>query len=223
MNTRLGGLACKRPRRVSPGQAQAAGCNRASSTAATSTARYHKRCETRKPRLDRPDGSVVMWHALFLSLRSRRGLALASITRTLPTATHRTMDELQIRGKDRANLKPPATRWKFRHGLAPDLQSISTIKSGSSPGRTGTHSYQNRSASKLAAGSAVDCETMASMHYFWPSSGFGELERNERGWLLPTDDYLRLFLARPELALVPESARPNWPCTARWWIPLQGR
>ena len=27
----------------------------------------------------------------------------------------------------------------------------------------------------------------------------------ERGWLLPTDDFLRLFLARPELALVPES------------------
>jgi hypothetical protein len=26
-----------------------------------------------------------------------------------------------------------------------------------------------------------------------------------RGWLQPTDDYLRLFLARPELALVPES------------------
>jgi hypothetical protein len=31
--------------------------------------------------------------------------------------------------------------------------------------------------------------------------------RNERGWLAPTDDYLRLFLARPELALVPESCK----------------
>ncbi len=48
---------------------------------------------------------------------------------------------------------------------------------------------------------------MTSMHHFWPSSGLGELERNERGWLLPTDDYLRLFLARPELALVPESCK----------------
>lgn len=48
---------------------------------------------------------------------------------------------------------------------------------------------------------------MTSMHSFWPSSGFGELERNERGWLLPTDGYLRLFLARPELALVPESCK----------------
>jgi hypothetical protein len=46
------------------------------------------------------------------------------------------------------------------------------------------------------------------MHDFWPSSGFGRLRRNDRGWLEPTDDYLRLFLARPELALLPES------CTA---------
>ena len=43
------------------------------------------------------------------------------------------------------------------------------------------------------------------MQNFWPSSGFTPLQRNERGWLLPTDDYLRLFLARPELAPVPES------------------
>ena len=43
------------------------------------------------------------------------------------------------------------------------------------------------------------------MHNFWPSCGFAQLQRNERAWLVPTDDYLRLFLARPELALVEES------------------
>ena len=43
------------------------------------------------------------------------------------------------------------------------------------------------------------------MQDFWPSSGFSQLERNARGWLVPTDRYLHLFLARPELALVPES------------------
>ena len=43
------------------------------------------------------------------------------------------------------------------------------------------------------------------MQDFWPSSGFSQLERNARGWLVPTDGYLRLFMARPELALVPES------------------
>jgi hypothetical protein len=43
------------------------------------------------------------------------------------------------------------------------------------------------------------------MQDFWPSSGFSRLQRNPRGWLRPTDDYLRLFLARPELALLPES------------------
>jgi len=46
------------------------------------------------------------------------------------------------------------------------------------------------------------------MQNFWPSSGFDQLRRNARGWLEPTDDYLRLFLQRPELALVPESC-PN--------------
>ena len=33
------------------------------------------------------------------------------------------------------------------------------------------------------------------------------LQRNQRGWLLPSDDYLRTFLIRPELAPVPESCR----------------
>ena len=40
---------------------------------------------------------------------------------------------------------------------------------------------------------------------FWPSSGFDQLTRNARGWLVPTDAYLRLFLSRPELAVAPES------------------
>ncbi|AYQ27275.1 MULTISPECIES: DUF6352 family protein [unclassified Polaromonas] len=39
----------------------------------------------------------------------------------------------------------------------------------------------------------------------WPQGSFYQPLRNERGWLQPSDDYLRLFLARPELALVPES------------------
>ncbi len=43
------------------------------------------------------------------------------------------------------------------------------------------------------------------MQNFWPSSGFDQLRCTDRGWLAPTDDYLRLFLGRPELALVPES------------------
>ena len=43
------------------------------------------------------------------------------------------------------------------------------------------------------------------MHDFWPASGYPQLERDAGGWLRPTDAYLRLFLALPELALVPES------------------
>lgn len=40
---------------------------------------------------------------------------------------------------------------------------------------------------------------------FWPESGYAQLVHGERGWLRPTDDYLRLFLARPELAPLDES------------------
>jgi hypothetical protein len=43
------------------------------------------------------------------------------------------------------------------------------------------------------------------MQDFWPASGFIHLERTPRGWLRPTDAYLRTFLALPELALVDES------------------
>jgi hypothetical protein len=48
-------------------------------------------------------------------------------------------------------------------------------------------------------------ETIAPMQNSWPQSGFYQPMRNERGWLVPSDDYLQLFLARPELALIPES------------------
>lgn len=40
---------------------------------------------------------------------------------------------------------------------------------------------------------------------FWPSCGFRDLQRDPHGWLVPTDAWLRRLLARPELALVPES------------------
>jgi hypothetical protein len=43
------------------------------------------------------------------------------------------------------------------------------------------------------------------MHNPWPSCGFTQLRTNARGWLEPGDDYLRLFMQRPELALVAES------------------
>lgn len=47
--------------------------------------------------------------------------------------------------------------------------------------------------------------TVSSPPDFWPSSAYATLQRDARGWLIPTDDYLRRFLARPELALVDES------------------
>lgn len=42
---------------------------------------------------------------------------------------------------------------------------------------------------------------------FWPACGFDRLQRNAQGWLRVTPDYLRLFLERPELALVAESCK----------------
>ena len=46
---------------------------------------------------------------------------------------------------------------------------------------------------------------MHNPHDFWPDCGFTGLERNARGWLVPTAAYVRWLLARPELALVAES------------------
>jgi len=43
------------------------------------------------------------------------------------------------------------------------------------------------------------------MPEIWPASGFRDLRRDAQGWLVPTDAYLRLFLAWPQLALVDES------------------
>jgi hypothetical protein len=45
------------------------------------------------------------------------------------------------------------------------------------------------------------------MHNFWTACGHQHLTRNERGWMSPTPDYWRLWLQRPEMALVPESCR----------------
>ena len=44
-----------------------------------------------------------------------------------------------------------------------------------------------------------------SLRDFWPRSGYKHLQQNARGWLVPTEAYVRTFLSRPELALVPES------------------
>lgn len=46
-----------------------------------------------------------------------------------------------------------------------------------------------------------DCAMQNSMS----SPADGPPQRNARGWLVPTDAYLRSFLRRPELALLPES------------------
>ena len=46
---------------------------------------------------------------------------------------------------------------------------------------------------------------MSARPSFWTACGHQHLSRNARGWLQPTPDYWRLWLQRPELALVPES------------------
>lgn len=45
------------------------------------------------------------------------------------------------------------------------------------------------------------------MQDFWQASGYQTLQRNDRGWLRATPEYLRLILSRPELAPIAESDR----------------
>jgi hypothetical protein len=63
----------------------------------------------------------------------------------------------------------------------------------------------NPASTRIVAPKQSPGLTESQQHEFWPASGFFQLQRNARGWLTPTDAYLRLFLARPELALVDES------------------
>jgi hypothetical protein len=50
---------------------------------------------------------------------------------------------------------------------------------------------------------------------FWASSGYHLLRRNDEGRLVVTDDYLRYYYARPELALVAESCAAEHALHAR--------
>lgn len=43
------------------------------------------------------------------------------------------------------------------------------------------------------------------MRDFWQNSGFHLLGRNDRGWLTVTPDFLRAYMFRPEIDIVPES------------------
>jgi hypothetical protein len=45
------------------------------------------------------------------------------------------------------------------------------------------------------------------MNDLWPSAGYAHLQTDANGWLQATPAYVRHLLARPELALVPESCR----------------
>ena len=43
------------------------------------------------------------------------------------------------------------------------------------------------------------------MHNFWPSTSYQTLQVNQDNQLIVTDDFLRMYLSRPELSLFPQS------------------
>lgn len=51
----------------------------------------------------------------------------------------------------------------------------------------------------------------------WPSSGYGQLEHDERGHLVVTDGYLQSFLGRPEIAPIEESCDIERALHAKLW------
>jgi hypothetical protein len=51
----------------------------------------------------------------------------------------------------------------------------------------------------------------------WPSSGYDQLARDERGHLVVTDDYLRRFLSGPEMAPIDESCGAEQDLHAKLW------
>jgi hypothetical protein len=62
-----------------------------------------------------------------------------------------------------------------------------------------------------------------AMSDIWPASGFRELQRDDHGWLVPTDAYLRLFLACRSSRWSRSRATPSGACTPRCSPRRRGR
>lgn len=54
-------------------------------------------------------------------------------------------------------------------------------------------------------------------HPLWPSCGYDRLKRDDRGHLRVTDDYLRAYLDRPEIAPIEESCAAERALHAKLW------
>jgi len=57
----------------------------------------------------------------------------------------------------------------------------------------------------------------SEIYALWPSSGYDQLVRDERGHLVVTDDYLRRFLSGPEIAPIDESCSAEMDLHAKLW------
>jgi hypothetical protein len=68
------------------------------------------------------------------------------------------------------------------------------------------HAYLTQHATAGLMPRSRNTATIRAMHHdFWTFCGFDGLQRSASGTLQPTDTYWRWLLARPELALLPES------------------
>ena len=60
------------------------------------------------------------------------------------------------------------------------------------------------------------------MNDFWISCGHHLLDRDEGGGLKLTDDFLKVYLARPELIPPPEACAPNHLLRCLRWREIAG-
>src|SRR5688572_15088887 len=74
---------------------------------------------------------------------------------------------------------------------------------------------RTRTSSKSRSRPAWRLFTLHNMPDFWPASGYRLLDRGDDGRLRVTDDYLRAYFQRPELALIAESCQAERALHAR--------
>src|SRR5215207_7565127 len=131
-----------------------------------------------------PDAQVRSARSCCRSYRSRRGGPLRGIA-LHPSQRHADRDASQLR------------EWRIARGLqnaaaAKWAQAASRFRLPRSRGRRGHRAGARRSDEP--------CRGEPEMKDFWLACGHHLLDRDEGGGLLLTDEFLKVYLARPELA-----------------------
>ena len=110
----------------------------------------------------------------------------------------------QAHGAARRAARPHAGRAGLRHRCAGVRRSLGRRRTGAARRPPSERCRRRRSLRHDDAVALARRDCMSASD-FWPGCGWSALQRAPNGWLAPSEDFVALILARPELALVDES------------------